>query len=115
MSSFCHLVIISTNYILKNVGETGQPWHTHLLLLATFDNLELNVINISFCVSVSTIVFNNEFGRFLDLKCQIQSVFVYYQMLFYNLYTRSLFPNYITVTFKLILQGKILYLCMNVL
>ena len=39
MSSFRQLVIISTKYILNNVGETR--WHTHLLLLASFDNLEL--------------------------------------------------------------------------
>jgi hypothetical protein len=52
MSSFCHLVIISINYIFNNVSETGQPWHTHLLLLASLDNLELNVINILFCMCV---------------------------------------------------------------
>jgi len=28
MSWFCHLVIISSKYILNNVGERGQPWRT---------------------------------------------------------------------------------------
>jgi hypothetical protein len=32
MCCFCHLVIISSKYILNNVGERGQPWHTPLLI-----------------------------------------------------------------------------------
>jgi len=58
MSSFCHLVIISYQFILNSVGERGQPWHTRLLILANFDSLELNFINILFCVYVSTVAFN---------------------------------------------------------
>jgi len=37
MSCFCHLVIISSNYISNSVGERGQPWHTPLLISAGFD------------------------------------------------------------------------------
>jgi len=50
MSFFCHLVIISSKYILKSVGERGQPWRTPLLISAGFDNLLLNFISIFFCV-----------------------------------------------------------------
>ena len=32
MSSFCHLVIISSKYTLNGVGERGQPWCTPLLM-----------------------------------------------------------------------------------
>jgi hypothetical protein len=56
MSSVCHLVIISSMYILNSVGETGQPWCT-LLNSASFDSLELNLINSLFCMYTSTIAF----------------------------------------------------------
>ena len=46
MSSFHHLVIMSSQYILKRVGKRGQPRHTLLLISASFDSLELNFINI---------------------------------------------------------------------
>jgi hypothetical protein len=52
ISSFCHLVIISSKYMLNSVGERGQPWHTPLLISATFDDLELNFIDILFFVCV---------------------------------------------------------------
>jgi hypothetical protein len=35
VSSFCHLVIIFSKYILNSVGERGQPWHTCLLISAS--------------------------------------------------------------------------------
>ena len=46
MSSVCHLVIISSVYVLKSVGKRGQPWCSHLLISASFDSLELNFINL---------------------------------------------------------------------
>jgi len=49
-SCFCHLVIISSKYILNSVGERGQPWYTALLISTGFDSLLLNFINILFCV-----------------------------------------------------------------
>jgi len=52
MSTFWHLVIISFKYILNSEGERGQPWHTPLLISASFDSSELNFINILFCVYV---------------------------------------------------------------
>jgi len=103
MSSFCLLVIISYQYILNSVGKRGQPWHTRLLILSSFDSLELNFINILFCVYVSTVVFNNVSGIFIILKYKIKSVFVYYQMLFYNLCTTSVFPHCIPFVFQLII------------
>lgn len=42
MSSFCNLIIISFKYILKCVGEKRQPWHTSLVIFATFENAVLN-------------------------------------------------------------------------
>jgi len=48
MSCFCHLVIISSKYILNSVGETWQPWGTALLICTGFDILWLNCINICF-------------------------------------------------------------------
>ena len=50
MSCFCHLVILSSKYILNSVGESGQPWRTPLLIYTGFDSLLLNFINILFCV-----------------------------------------------------------------
>jgi len=83
MSSFCHLVIISYQYILNSVGERGQPRHSHLLILASFDRLELYFINILFCVYVSTVAFNNVSGIFIEFKisnkiclCAIKCFFV---------------------------------------
>jgi hypothetical protein len=38
MSCFCHLVIISSKYILNSVGEIGQPWCTPLLISTGFDS-----------------------------------------------------------------------------
>jgi len=68
MSSFSHLVIISYQCILNSVGERGQPRHSHLLILASFDSLELCFINILLCVCVSTVAFNNVSGIFIDFK-----------------------------------------------
>jgi len=36
-------------YILKSVGEKGQPWRTPLFISTGFDSLLLNFINILFC------------------------------------------------------------------
>jgi hypothetical protein len=84
MTPFCQLSIISSKYILKSVDERGQPWHTPLLISASFDSMELNFINILFYVFISSIAFINVSRIFLDFKIS-QSVFVYYQMLSYNL------------------------------
>jgi hypothetical protein len=54
--------------MLKSVGEKGQPWCTRLLILVSFDSLELNFINILFYVYVSTVAFNNVSGIFIDFK-----------------------------------------------
>ena len=59
MSSFRQLVIISTKYILNNVGERGQTWHTPVLILASFGNMELSFTNILFCVCMSTTACHN--------------------------------------------------------
>ena len=48
MSCFCHLVIISSKYMLSNVGESGQPWRTPLLISTDFESLLLNFISILF-------------------------------------------------------------------
>jgi hypothetical protein len=71
VSSFCHLVIISSKYILKCKGKTGQPWHTPLLISASFDSLKLNFTNIFFCLYMSTIAFSNVSGIFLDFKISV--------------------------------------------
>jgi len=39
MSCFCHLVIISSKYMLNNVGESGQPWRTALLISTDVESL----------------------------------------------------------------------------
>jgi len=39
MSCFCHLVIISSKYMLSSVGESGQPWRTPLLISTDFESL----------------------------------------------------------------------------
>jgi len=44
--------------MLNNLGEEGQLWRTPLLISASFDSLELNYINILFCVYMSIIAFN---------------------------------------------------------
>jgi hypothetical protein len=50
ISSFCHFVI-SSKYILNSAGERGQPWHSPLVISASFDDLEFNFIDILFvCV-----------------------------------------------------------------
>jgi hypothetical protein len=46
------LVIISSKYILNNVGENGQPWRTSLLNSTDFESLLLNFINIFLCVNI---------------------------------------------------------------
>ena len=99
MSSFFHLVIISSKYILNTVGKKGQPWPTALLILASFESMVFNFINVLFCVFMSTIAFLNVAGIFLDFKYQIKSLFVYYQMLFQN-YKQQVFPNYISFVFS---------------
>ena len=48
MSCFCHLVIISSKYVLNSVGERGQTWRTPLLISTGLDGLLLNFINIFF-------------------------------------------------------------------
>jgi hypothetical protein len=53
ISSFCHLVIISSKYILNNVGEREKPWHIPLSISASSDNLEFSFIDILFCVCPS--------------------------------------------------------------
>jgi hypothetical protein len=58
ISSFCHLVIISSKYILNRVGDRGQPWCNPLFISASFDDLELNCTDILFCVCMSTIAFD---------------------------------------------------------
>jgi len=68
MSSFFHLVILSSTYILNSVGKQGQPWHTALLISASFESLVLNFISVLFCVFMSTIAFNNVSGIFIDFK-----------------------------------------------
>jgi hypothetical protein len=50
ISPFCHLVIISSKYILNSVGEREQLWRTLLLISTSFDDLELNFTDILFCV-----------------------------------------------------------------
>jgi len=50
MSWFCHLVIISSKYILNILGERGQPRCTPLFISTSFDSLLLNFINIFLCV-----------------------------------------------------------------
>jgi hypothetical protein len=37
ISSFCHLVIILSKYILNSVGDRGQPWHTAVLISSSFE------------------------------------------------------------------------------
>ena len=68
MSSFCHLVIISSKYILNSVSKRRHPWHAALLISTSFDSLELHFINILFFVCMSTIAVNNVSGIFLDFK-----------------------------------------------
>ena len=34
--------------MLNNIGESGQTWHTHLLVFTDFESFLLNVINILF-------------------------------------------------------------------
>ena len=52
MSSFCHLVFISSKYILNSIGKRGQSRHTPLLISSSFNSLELDFLNILFCVCV---------------------------------------------------------------
>jgi hypothetical protein len=66
---FFPLAIISSKYILNNVGKRDQPWRIPLLIiLASFDNLELNFIDSLFCMFMSTVAFNNASGIFLDFR-----------------------------------------------
>lgn len=55
------MVTISSQYILNNAGERGQPWHTPVLILASFGNMELRFTNILFCLCMSTTACNNVF------------------------------------------------------
>ena len=48
MSCFCHLVIISSKYILNSAAEIWQPWGTALLICTGFDSLWLYFINVCF-------------------------------------------------------------------
>ena len=59
MFSFCHVVTISSKYILNNVGKRGQLWHTPLLISATFDNMQLYFTTVLFRVCMFTTAFNN--------------------------------------------------------
>jgi len=70
---------------MKQHRQEGQSWCTPLLISASFDSLELNLTSILYCMYMSTVVFNNVSGIFLDCKYQIKSVFVYYHMPFPNL------------------------------
>jgi hypothetical protein len=42
MFCFCHLVIISSKYMLNSVGESGQPWHTPLLISTDYMKILLS-------------------------------------------------------------------------
>jgi hypothetical protein len=75
-SSFWHVVIISFKYILNSRGERGKPWCTALLISASLVSLDLNVINILFCVHMSTIGFSNEFGTFLDFRISNKMLYI---------------------------------------
>jgi len=69
MSSFHHVVIIlPKQYLLNSTGERGQPGLTHLVISASLDSLELNFINILFCVYVPSIAFNDTSGIFIDFR-----------------------------------------------
>ena len=68
MSSFCHLIIISSKYVLRSVGRRDQPWHTVLLISTSLDSLELHFINILLCVYMSITAFNNVCAIFIDIK-----------------------------------------------
>jgi hypothetical protein len=72
------LVIISSKYIVKSVGERGQPWRTPLLTSVSFDDLELNFIDILFCVRpLLPLIMDLEY--FWILGYQIKYVFVHCQ------------------------------------
>jgi hypothetical protein len=43
MSSFCHLVIILSKYIVRSVDDRGQPCRTPLLISASLDGWELKL------------------------------------------------------------------------
>jgi hypothetical protein len=66
--SFCHLLIISSKYVLNSVSKRGQPWYAPLLISTSFDSLELNFINILFFVYKSAIAVTNVSAIFLDFK-----------------------------------------------
>jgi len=68
MSSFCHLIIILSEYILNSVRRREQPWHTPSLISISPHSLELHFINILFCVYMSTTAFNNICAIFIDFK-----------------------------------------------
>jgi len=68
ISWFCHLVLISSKYILNSVGERGQPWRTPLLISTGLDNLLLYFINILLRVSISISAFSNVSGIYQDFK-----------------------------------------------
>jgi hypothetical protein len=46
----------------------GTPWRTPVLISASFDDLELNFIDILFSVCMSSTAFNNVSGIFLDFR-----------------------------------------------
>jgi hypothetical protein len=68
ISSVFHLVIISPKYIINSIGERQQHWRTPLLISDSVNDLELNFIDILFCVCMSTIAFNNLPRIFLDFR-----------------------------------------------
>jgi hypothetical protein len=71
--------------MLNSVGERGQPCRTPTLISASLDDLELNFIDILFCVHMSTIAFNNVCGIFLDFRISNKIyVFVHQQTLMYK-------------------------------
>ena len=53
---------------LKQCSERGQVCRFPLLIPVSIDSLELNVINMLFCVYISSFAFNNVSGIFLDFK-----------------------------------------------
>jgi hypothetical protein len=79
MSSFCHLVLISSKYTVRNVDDRGQPYRTPLLISASFDGLKLKFYQyFVVCVYAHYCLISK------SLKYKIKSISVYYQMLFDN-------------------------------
>jgi len=84
--------------MLNSVGEGGQLWRTPLLISASFDILELNYINILFCVYMSTITSSEMF--FFYFKISMKHVL--YITNFVTTYKKtSMFPNSMPFVFQL--------------